>query len=133
MDDLLVILGFEEKDFQDILRIIYKDILELKKTISDKFTCDYLDITLKVINNKIETVLYNKTDSFKFKVIRFRHASSAISNKVKSAVILTETLRTAHACSKLNYFIDKIVELKNMLLSNGYSEDLVIAGIIKCI
>lgn len=36
----------------------------------------------------------------------------AISNKVESATILTETLRVARACSKLNYFIDKTVELE---------------------
>lgn len=83
----------EEKALKDFLKAVYKDILE-KNT--DEFNCDYLYTTLKVVNSRIKALLYNKTDSFNFKVIRCLHSGSSISNKVKSAGILSDTHRIAH-------------------------------------
>lgn len=39
---------------EETLRMVYKDTSELNKTNLNEFNCDYLNITLKVINNKSE-------------------------------------------------------------------------------
>lgn len=61
------------------------------KTHTNDYSCNYLDIFIKIIDNRIATTLNNKTDIFD--LIRLPHAKTAISIKVNAATISTETLR----------------------------------------
>lgn len=74
--------------------------LQFLKTHECEYKCNYLDLSLEANNNKIETNLFNKTDSFNFMVIRFPNAESKVSIKIKINAICTETLRISNTCSK---------------------------------
>lgn len=74
---------------------------------TSKHTCNYLDLSLKIVDSHIETNLYNETDSLDFKVNRFPHMDSEVSIRVKRNVVYTEILRMANACPKVEYFCEK--------------------------
>lgn len=133
MDDLLIVHNYNENFIDHILTVVYKNTLSLKKTHISQHKCNYLDISLEVIDNVIETNLYNKTDYFNFKVNRFPHRDSEISINVKGNVIYTETLRIANHCSKFTHFCSKVKELYNILINNGFNKEFIIANILKCL
>lgn len=101
------------------------------KTHFNENSYNNIDIGIRGINDNIVTPLCNKTEGFDFKIIRFPHTKSAIFIKVKTT-ILKETLRIATISSTLDNFKRRISDLK-ALLYNGYSQELAIASIIKCL
>ena len=133
MDDLLVIHNQSESEVDEQLTEVYRNTLQLKKTHITELSSNYLDLTINIINDKITTALYNKTDDFNFKVIRFPHSDSNISTNNKASVIYTETLRIANTCACFDMFIRRISDMARMLCNSGYSEDFIIASIVKCI
>ena len=133
MDDILIIHNTNEDKVNSILQEVYNNTLVLEKTHFSQLHCNYLDLEIKILNDKIITRLFNKTDNFDFKVIRFPHYQSNISLNVKSSVIYTEVLRLARTTSLLEDFIIQIKHLRKQFQSNGYSNDLIVKSIYKCI
>lgn len=81
----------------------------------------------------IETNLYNKTDCFTFKANRFPYFNSEVSIKIGRNIIYTETLIMANACSKVEYFYDKIKEFHKIPVNNGFNREFIVNNINRCI
>lgn len=73
MDDILIIHNKNNEYIQELLYEIYENSLQFETTHKSDNDCDYLDLSIRIVENKLITKLYNKTDSFKFYVIRFPH------------------------------------------------------------
>ena len=133
MDDLLIIHNINDNDIHETLQMVYNNILQLETTNFTEHHCNYLDLDIKIINNKIITKIFNKTDNFKFNVIRFPHFQSNISIKIKGSVIYTEVLRIARTCTLITDFKENIRNLKLLLYRNEFPEDVITKNILKCI
>ena len=133
MDDLLIIHNRQEESINDLLIEVYNNTLKFEKTHFTEYHCNYLDLEIKIIDNNIITKIFNKTDNFNFKVIRFPHYHSNISLKIKSSVIYTEILRIARTCSLVTDFKEHLKHLKLILYKNNYPEGIITRNIFKCI
>lgn len=58
----------EMKNTEDILNKVHNNIIEFDRTHTDEYNCNYLYIKSKINENIIETNLYNKIDSYNFKI-----------------------------------------------------------------
>lgn len=69
MDGLLTAHNFNEDFIDDTLSPIYKNSIDAH---DNECKSIYSEITLKIVNKKIETNLYNKTHTFSFRVNRLQ-------------------------------------------------------------
>jgi len=110
------------------------DLNKLHNTIKFTLSCDYenkscnfLDLTITNKNGKIETDLYRKpTDTVKYLL-----PSSSHPKHVCRSIPYSLALRIRRICSEETTFIQRIEELKLMLLSRKYKREEVDKQIIK--
>lgn len=115
MNDLLIIHNYDGNFINTALQNVYTNTLKLKKTHKRGHKCKYFDLSPEVNDNRIETNLYNKTDSSYFKLLRFPTAKPEGLVK-KRNTIYTETLRISNTCSKCEHFCQKFEDLRTLLL-----------------
>ena len=103
IDDLLAINdgGEFERSYLDI----YPAELELKKENESNNTATFLDIHLCIVNNKINTQLYDKRDNYSFKIVRFPYKSSTLPSKMFFSTISAELLRICRATTAFPSFV----------------------------
>ena len=104
IDDLLAINdnGEFEKNYAEI----YPPELELKKENDNKDRASFLDFQLTIINNNITTQLFDKRDSYNFKIVRLPYKSSNLPSKMFFSTISAELLRIGRATSNLPNFVE---------------------------
>ena len=130
IDDILIIWTGTEEEFLTFI----KTINTLHPTI--KFTCEYniqersttfLDTKITIINNRIETDLYRKpTDRVQYLLPRSSHPSHIFKN-----VPFSLALRLVRIVSQREKLLERLQELKAMLLSRDYRKNIVDAAIEK--
>lgn len=59
---------------QELLYETY-DFFQFETGHKSVYDWNYLDLNIRIVENKLITKLYNKTVSFKFYVIRFSHST----------------------------------------------------------
>ena len=119
IDDVLCING---NDFTDIAKQIYPKSLTLEITSTiDKAT--FLDTQLKISqDNRLEVRIYNKTDYFNFKVVRYVDHQSNMSEKVGYNIYYGELIRYSRITNITNVLCEKIAALTKEFLSKGYEQ-----------
>lgn len=141
MDDILIIHK-NTINIESILQNIYPKELTLEKTNHNNKEGSFLDIMLYFKNNKLEYKLYNKIDTYTFKVNRLTHYNSNCSFAIKHGSIIGEILRIFKRnslvenivldvkslythLSKFNHYpkIILIVLLKNLIKKNYYIQN----------
>ena len=75
IDDLLVL---NYPDFNNFARAVYPNELDLKKTNTYDNTVNFLDICINITGNGLKITLYDKTDDFNFRVIKYGFADSNV-------------------------------------------------------
>ena len=115
IDDILVLNT-------SLLKQVYNDIYDqsLPLTFDDTSngTGHFLDLQLN--RNTGLTTMYDKRNDFKFKVIRFTHASSNCPTTVGTNTIFSQVLRIAKIHSNKDSFIYAINVLRTTFAQNGY-------------
>jgi hypothetical protein len=124
IDDILIIWTGSE----DQLKNLMTKINELHHSI--KFTCDYniedrsttyLDTTISLKNNEINTDLYRKpTDR-----VQYLLPSSCHSNHIFTNLPYYLALRILRICSKTETLNKRLEELKQMLISRNYNKKII--------
>ena len=119
IDDVLCING---NNFTDIAKQIYPKSLTLEITSTiDKAT--FLDTQLKISqDNRLEVRIYNKTDYFNFKVVRYVDHQSNMSEKVGYNIYYGELIRYSRITNITNVLCEKIAALTKEFLSKGYEQ-----------
>ena len=106
MDDIAVI---GEGDFKQVFNQIYPDSLQLEETSTSEKESNFLDLTISIEpNNTILTKLYNKTDDYTFRVVRYPHYCSNMHIDVAIRCYHAEILRFTRLCSKLYDFSQRL-------------------------
>ena len=89
IDDLLTI---NNPDFSDYISKIYPNEPELKQTTEGHGKCSYLDLNIKIINNKFTTDLYDKREAFNFTIVNYPHMDSNIPSKPVYEVFISQLI-----------------------------------------
>ena len=99
IDDLLTL---NNTSFHSAIDDIYPEELKLKKTSESSIALSYLDIQITIVNGKYSTAVYDKRDSFNFKIVNFPHPSSYIPSGPAYGVYISQLVRIGRICSKLH-------------------------------
>ena len=116
---------YEKKDFEslkkfnfcfrylDDLLCINNDQLvdsamqELELTSDDAVTSThYLDLDLKIVDDKINYNLYDKRDAFGFKIINFPNLSGNIPAKQSYGIFASQLIRYARCCQYFDILLN---------------------------
>jgi hypothetical protein len=121
MDDIAVI---GEGNFKQVFHQIYPNSLQLEETSTSEKESNFLDLTICIEpNNTIVTRLYNKTDDYAFKVVRYPHCDSNMHIDVAIRCFHAEILRFTRICSKLQDFSQRLRCLYINFKDNGFSHE----------
>lgn len=133
MDDILIVHNLDTSTVSNILNKVYNNILQLDITHLDDNRCNYLDLHIRVEDDKVYTKMYNKTDTFSFKVLKLPHYNSFISSKVKKATIYAEILRIARTCVFFEDFKVRFNHLSKDVIESGYNTHDIHKIFCKCV
>ena len=120
MDDILFI-GKDLGQILDNTQTMYHSSLTLTKTNPNSTSCDFLDLTILINNGNLITKMYNKTDSFSFKVLKYPQFSSNIHSSIICSTIAGEIVRIERSCSEITTFSSRLKDLLHNLVENEYS------------
>ena len=117
LDDIAVInyLGFGA-----VAKFIYNSSLSLEESDFGYHYDHFLDLNIRIINNKFVIGIYHKVDDFDFEVISFPFPSSNISSQLGYTSFYSQLVRYFYLCNNLTDFIVRVKMLKNKLSSRGY-------------
>ena len=98
---------------------IYPPELELGKENHHDNEATFLDLNIKIVQNKFEIKLYDKRDDFNFEIVRMPFKSSNIPSKMFYNTISAESLRIARASSNSINYSNSIKPLITRMLKQG--------------
>lgn len=132
MDDLFLI-GSNLSKILENNKHMYHFSLKLNQTSQSKTVGDFLDITINLQNNKLITKLYNKTDDFPFKVLKFPHFDSNVHSRIICSTIAGEITRITRSCSNISDFTNRMISLMKTLVNNNFPIEFNKRQFFKCI
>ncbi len=94
----------------EIAKEIYPNKLELECTFLGN-NAEFLDLDILLENGAFATTVFNKVDSFPFKVNRFGYPGSCVPPHSHLSVLYSQLIRYCRICSKKSDFIAKTREL----------------------
>ena len=106
-------------EFERSFREIYPPELELKKENVDYSEGSFLDLQIKIINNRFSTSLYDKRDGFPFSIVRMPFLCSNIPSNMFYSAFGAEILRIARTTNNFNDFKISSKILLNRALKQG--------------
>ncbi len=107
VDDLIVL---DCLDFLTLAKEIYPNELVLEIVLLGNES-HFLDLHLLLINGEIIIKVFNKVDSFPFKVNRFGYPDNTVPRQSHAAVLYSQLVRYCRICSKKEHFIEKSRDL----------------------
>ena len=116
-DDLIAINDGNE--FENHYNEIYPSELILKKENTSHTETTSLDLHVCINEGQFQTSLYDKRNSYNFKLLRFPYKSSNIPSKMFFATINAEILRICQAISSEAQFIKTSKAFLNRMLRQG--------------
>lgn len=118
IDDLIM---FNNNGLMDEYKYkIYPKELILNKENKNDQICNFLDIHMNIMNHKIITSIYDKRDDFNFKVNSFPNLSGNIHSVRTHGVIISQLLRYAKVCLKVEDFINRSKIMITTLLNQFF-------------
>ena len=110
--------------------IIY---LVLEKTnISDK-RATFLDLDIRVIDNKFDIKLYDKRKDFSFNVLSMPNLMSNVPERQTYSVFYSQIFRLCNANSNIDNFISDVKELINKLVGQNFDKNVLMRYLKKFI
>ena len=113
-------MGEFGKEFKNI----YPDSLELKCEHSG-MKATFLDLHIEIEQNTFSYKLFDKRDSYAFKIVRMPYISSNIPNRIFYATFTSELLRIARTSSKEKDFTDKSNLLIRRMRAQGGNDNII--------
>jgi len=121
IDDLVT--PNDDNEFSKSYLQIYPPELKLnKENISDD-SATFLDMDIKIIDNKFVTKLYDKRDSYEFDIVRLPHKCSNLPSKMFYNTIGAETLRICRATTDYASFKLSTHNLFERMVKQGANFD----------
>jgi hypothetical protein len=99
---------------------IYSTELKLNKTNSSDVITSFLDLNISIINNTIVTKIYDERDDFDFNIVNYPHLDGDVPHVTSYGVYISQLIRFARACSRVDDFNERNLFITNKLLKQGY-------------
>ena len=111
---------------------IYHESLTLEQTNSLPQQANFLDLDIEIDTNLItKTKLYNKTDDYNFRMVRYPHITSEIPLRIGLNTHYGECIRMYRNCTEYADFMDRVNQLTRAYIDKGYGRELIIKMITK--
>ena len=118
IDDLISV---NNRDIIFDVRAIYPRFLDITNTNSNSFNnASFLDIDVKVNDNKFSTKVYDKRRDFDFEILGLPAFSSNIPKKMAFGIICSQFIRFANICMVKEDFIYNCQLVINKISNNGF-------------
>ena len=117
IDDLNVLNGCGE--FEQHIPEIYPAELILNRENETDSEASFLDLYIKIVNNKFTFSLYDKRDDFPFTIVRMPFSDSSIPSSVFYSSIGAEVLRIARATSENKSFFESCNIIVQRMIEQG--------------
>ena len=102
LDDICTI---NLKYFGDIAKDIYDNTLILEGSACSYKQSTFLDIYIRVVDEKFVTGIYHKVDDFNFEVISFPFPQSNINTMLGYTTFYSQLIRFSRLCNNINDFL----------------------------
>ena len=106
--------------FHGFYKDIYPNELCLSKANDSDSKASFLDLDLTIENNNIITKIYDKRDDFNFDIVNFPHLDGDVPKRTSYGVYISQLIRYARACTKVEDFNCRNLLLTTKLLKQGY-------------
>ena len=110
--------------FSSIALKIYDKELTLEPSQTSGLEDDFLDVNVKIIDNKFVTKVYHKVDKFNFKVVSFPFPDSNIHSKILSNTFYSQLIRYLNICTYSSDFFSRFQMIYLKLCERGYSSEI---------
>ena len=130
IDDLLH-CSTQSNLFCEMTNDMYHQSLTLERTNETDNKANFLDLDITCVGVDVYTKLYNKTDDYSFKVIRYPQFSSNIPMRIGLNTLHGEIIRIFRTCTYLPDFIARNQLLLHTFETNGYPLVLLYTKFIK--
>lgn len=130
IDDLLH-CSSQSDTFRIMTVSMYHPSLTLERTNNAENRAAFLDLDISCTSNGIQTALYNKTDDYTFRVIRYPHFTSNIPKRIGLNTFHGEIIRIFRTCTHLSDFTSRTKSLIQTFETNQYPRALLISRLVK--
>ena len=117
IDDLIAIN--DDKEFENNIKNIYPEELELKKENIGDQQASYLDFYAKISNKKFSLKLYDKRDDFNFEIVRMPFLSNNMPSQIFYSSFCSEILRIARCTTEKEDFMSSCNSLIERMWAQG--------------
>ena len=121
IDDIAVVNFLE---FSVISREIYDPSLTLEGSTSGYHYDTFLDLQIRIFQNRFIIGIYHKVDDFNFEVINFPFLESNICSRIGYTTFYSQLVRFFRLCNNLTDFLARVNLIYYKLLNRGYSNKL---------
>ena len=116
LDDICIV---NFKDFGTISKNIYDNTLILEDSICS-YKRDFLDIYIRVTDDKFVTGIYHKVDEFNFEVIIYPFPDSNIHSSLGYSTFYSQLIRFHRLCNNKSDFLFRAKLIYQNLINRGY-------------
>lgn len=106
--------------FDQFYKDIYPPELKLCKANTNDKQCQFLDLDITIEDNQVITKIYDKRDDFDFEIVNFPHLDGDVPKRTSYSVYVSQLIRFANACSRVEDFNTRNFLLTSKLLKQGY-------------
>ena len=114
------ILNIDNPFFPSLYKSIYPTQLQLNKANTSNTKTAFLDLDISIEDDIIITKIYDKRDDFTFNIVNFPYLDSDVPKSPSYGIYISQLVRYARACSKLDDFNERNLMLTKKLLCQGY-------------
>ena len=117
LDDLF---NIDYPYFEQMVGQIYPTELQLNKANSSNTEAPFLDWNLSITNDIVSSKIYDKRDEFNFEIENLKFLDGAVPRSPSYCVYISQLIRFARVCSKVDDFNNRNLFLTAKLLKQGY-------------
>jgi len=117
IDDLLTL---NNPLFEEEIANIYPTELVLKKTTESYSMVSYLDMKITMDDKKYVTAIWDKRDSFNFRIVNYPFLSSNIPTGPAYGTYISQLVRIGRICVRYEDFRNRHMLLTTRLVKQGY-------------
>ena len=123
IDDILIA---NYHRFMEVASTVYASELVLERTNETFEAAPFLDLALDV-SNQLTISVYNKTDDFSFKVLRYCFADSNVHTNVGLGTFYSQLVRFARISNKVCDFERRVLQIFTEFIEHGFSRESLIS------
>ena len=114
------LLNIDNPYFEGMVNQIYPSELQLNKANTSDTEAPFLDLHLSISNGFVSSKIYDKRDDFDFDIVNFPFLDGDVPCRPPYGVYISQLIRFARVCSKVDGFNTRNKCLTAKLLKQGY-------------